>query len=43
VVVHAATGAIQSTLFHSSAMSHDRLRATLTTAARAVLGEPVDG
>ncbi|MEO6820980.1 MAG: TetR/AcrR family transcriptional regulator [Candidatus Nanopelagicales bacterium] len=43
VVVHAATGAIQSILFHSSAMSQDRLRARLTAAARAVLSEPVDG
>ena len=43
VVVHAATGAIQSILFHNSGMSQDRLRTTLTTAARAVLSEPVDG
>lgn len=37
-VVHAAIGAIQSTLFHDSGPSNDRLRELLTAAARAVLG-----
>lgn len=38
VVVHAAIGAIQSTLFHNSGLPVDRQRALLTAAARAVLG-----
>jgi AcrR family transcriptional regulator len=37
-VVHAAIGAIQSSLFHNSGLPADRLRALLTSAARAVLG-----
>jgi AcrR family transcriptional regulator len=36
--VHAAIGAIQSTLFHGVGLAEDRLRALLTDAARAVLG-----
>ena len=38
VVVHAAIGAIQSILFHSSGLAETRLRVLLTEAARAVLG-----
>lgn len=38
VVVHAAIGAIQSTLFHSSGLPEDKLRGLLTSAARNVLG-----
>lgn len=37
-VVHAAIGAIQSTLFHGVGLAEDRLRVLLTDAARAVLG-----
>lgn len=37
-VVHAAIGAIQSSLFHNSGLPTDRQRTLLTTAARAVLG-----
>jgi AcrR family transcriptional regulator len=37
-VVHAAIGAIQSTLFHSAALPEARLRALLADAALAVLG-----
>jgi AcrR family transcriptional regulator len=37
-VVHAAIGAIQSTLFHGIGLADDRLRELLTDAARAVLG-----
>jgi AcrR family transcriptional regulator len=37
-VVHAAIGAIQSTLFHGVGLAEDRLRLLLTEAARAVLG-----
>jgi AcrR family transcriptional regulator len=37
-VVHAAIGAIQSTLLHTSGLPDDRLRALLTAAALAVLG-----
>ncbi|WP_142281181.1 TetR/AcrR family transcriptional regulator [Mycobacterium palustre] len=37
-VVHAAIGAIQSTLFHGIGLAEDRLRELLTDAARAVLG-----
>jgi AcrR family transcriptional regulator len=37
-VVHAAIGAIQSSLFHTVGLPDDRLRALLTGAARAVLG-----
>jgi AcrR family transcriptional regulator len=36
--VHAAIGAIQSTLFHGVGLAEDRLRVLLTDAARAVLG-----
>ncbi|WP_286167720.1 TetR/AcrR family transcriptional regulator [Mycolicibacter senuensis] len=38
VVVHAAIGAIQSTLFHDSGLAPERLRVLLTAAARTVLG-----
>lgn len=38
VVVHAAIGAIQSPLFHSTGLAEDRLRILLTDAARAILG-----
>lgn len=38
VIVHAAIGAIQSTLFHSSGLADDHLRRLLTDAAWAVLG-----
>lgn len=38
VVVHAAIGAIQSTLFHDSGLEENRLRKLLSAAARAVLG-----
>jgi AcrR family transcriptional regulator len=38
VVVHAAIGAIQSTLFHNSGLPEDRLRTLLADTARAVLG-----
>jgi hypothetical protein len=38
VLVHAAIGAIQSTLFHNSGLADDRLRGLLTDAAWAVLG-----
>ena len=37
-IVHAAIGAIQSSLFHNSGLPDDRLRALLTDAAWAVLG-----
>jgi AcrR family transcriptional regulator len=37
-VVHAAVGAIQSTLFHNTGVAEDRLRLVLTGAARAILG-----
>jgi AcrR family transcriptional regulator len=37
-VVHAAVGAIQSTLFHNTGVAEDRLRLVLTEAARAILG-----
>jgi AcrR family transcriptional regulator len=37
-LVHAAIGALQSPLFHNVGLSEDRLRATLTHAAEAVLG-----
>jgi len=37
-VVHAAIGAIQSTLFHGVGLAEQRLRLLLTDAARAVLG-----
>ena len=37
-LVHAAIGAIQSTLFHNVGLAEDQLRATLSRAARAVLG-----
>ncbi|MEU1994192.1 TetR/AcrR family transcriptional regulator [Nocardia gamkensis] len=37
-VVHAAIGAIQSTLFHNTGLPDDQLRGILTAAARAVLG-----
>jgi hypothetical protein len=37
VVVHAAIGAVQSTLFHNSGMAGERLRGLLTEAAWAVL------
>ena len=37
-VVHAAVGAIQSTLFHNAGLVEDRLRELLTQAARAVVG-----
>jgi AcrR family transcriptional regulator len=37
-VVHAAIGAIQSTLFHNTGVPEDRLRRLLADAARAVLG-----
>jgi AcrR family transcriptional regulator len=37
-VVHAAIGAIQSSLFHTSGLPNDRLRALLTGTALAVLG-----
>lgn len=37
-VVHAAIGAIQSTLFHGVGLAEDRLRTLLTESARAVLG-----
>jgi AcrR family transcriptional regulator len=40
--VHAAIGAIQSTLFHNVGLPEDRLRTVLARAARAVLGL-VDG
>ncbi|MHB1593067.1 MAG: TetR/AcrR family transcriptional regulator [Streptosporangiaceae bacterium] len=36
-IVHAAIGAIQSTLFHNIGLPADRLRAVLTRAARSVL------
>ena len=36
-IVHAAIGAIQSTLFHNVGLPADRLRAVLTRAARSVL------
>ncbi|WP_245650681.1 TetR/AcrR family transcriptional regulator [Nocardia harenae] len=39
-LVHAAIGAIQSTLFHNSGLPGGRLRELLTAAARAVLGLP---
>ncbi|TVT16804.1 TetR/AcrR family transcriptional regulator [Amycolatopsis acidiphila] len=38
VVVHAAIGAIQSTLFHNSGLEDNRLRKLLSAAARSVLG-----
>jgi AcrR family transcriptional regulator len=38
VIVHAAIGAIQSTLFHTNSLPEDRLRSLLTDAACAVLG-----
>jgi AcrR family transcriptional regulator len=38
VIVHAAIGAIQSTLFHNSGLEENRLRKLLSAAARAVLG-----
>jgi AcrR family transcriptional regulator len=38
VIVHAAIGAIQSTLFHNSGLAGERLRGLLTEAAWAVLG-----
>jgi AcrR family transcriptional regulator len=38
VIVHAAIGAIQSTLFHNSGLGGDQLRRLLTDAAWAVLG-----
>jgi DNA phosphorothioation-dependent restriction protein DptG len=38
VIVHAAIGAIQSTLFHNSGMAGERLRGLLTETAWAVLG-----
>jgi AcrR family transcriptional regulator len=37
-IVHAAIGAIQSTLFHNTGLPEDRLRQLLAGAARAVLG-----
>jgi AcrR family transcriptional regulator len=37
-VVHAAVGAIQSTLFHDAGLGEDRLRELLTEAARAIVG-----
>lgn len=37
-VVHAAVGAIQSTLFHNAGLVEDRLRELLTQAARAIVG-----
>lgn len=37
-VVHAAIGAIQSTLFHNVGLPEDRLRLSLAESARAVLG-----
>jgi AcrR family transcriptional regulator len=38
VFVHAAIGAIQSTLFHNSGLEDNRLRNLLSAAARSVLG-----
>jgi hypothetical protein len=38
VVVHAAIGAIQSTLFHNNGLEENRLRKLLSDAARSVLG-----
>ncbi|HEY4463805.1 MAG TPA: TetR/AcrR family transcriptional regulator [Streptosporangiaceae bacterium] len=38
VIVHAAIGAIQSTLFHNSGLGRDQLRRLLADAAWAVLG-----
>jgi AcrR family transcriptional regulator len=38
VIVHAAIGAIQSSLFHSTGLPEDRQRQLLTEAASAVLG-----
>jgi AcrR family transcriptional regulator len=38
VIVHAAIGAVQSTLFHNSGLMGERLRRLLTEAAWAVLG-----
>ena len=38
VIVHAAIGAIQSTLFHNSGLAGEQLRRLLTDAAWAVLG-----
>jgi AcrR family transcriptional regulator len=38
VIVHAAIGAIQSTLVHNSGLEENRLRNLLSAAARAVLG-----
>jgi AcrR family transcriptional regulator len=37
-VVHAAVGAIQSSLFHNTGLVEDRLRELLTQSARAVVG-----
>jgi AcrR family transcriptional regulator len=37
-LVHAAVGAIQSTLFHNTGLEQDRLRVLLTAAAGATLG-----
>ena len=37
-IVHAAVGAIQSSLFHNTGLAADRLRELLTEAARAILG-----
>ena len=37
-IVHAAIGAIQSTLFHNVGLPADRLRVVLTRSARSVLG-----
>jgi AcrR family transcriptional regulator len=42
-VVHAAIGAIQSALFHPVGLDETALRRLLSTVARAVLAEPVDG
>lgn len=37
-IVHAAIGAIQSPLFHSTGLAEDRLRVLLTEAARSIVG-----
>lgn len=40
-LVHAAIGAIQSTLFHNVGLAEQQLRLTLSASARAVLSQPV--
>lgn len=42
-LVHAAIGAIQSTIHHSSGLQSDRLAAVLAASAIAVIGVPLDG